>query len=405
MKLFKIFPLYTLLKAEQADLKDEQDTTMLDNFRARLNGKTVHYDGNKLKCIVCNENSYDDCYNYGEMKSCYGGSCFLQVRYEGNQEVQIQSGCQQATACINNMKQNFLTMQDNGPVVKLENAQNHQCKLYSSGKKLNSVCHNCCFKNDCTRNWQPKSFDEWKNLPEVNKVEQTMLFNQFNSPPTLDGQFQMPYFSQSVHKSGPTGSNKKEEIKTEFIIKNKAMKWALNVDKNGKVDPKFNQEINKKQTQVNKNLPKSSKWANGSPSGQSFRPSSTSQPVTKPITKIMATKAVKKGPWSHFPLWKQRQLQRLRAKKLAEKQATNVSTPVTENTGIKSTESPKTAFTKVSYPVSENTGIESTASPKTASTKKGPWSHLPQWKQNQLRRIRDKRIQAKLLGDKQTDKN
>jgi len=40
------------------------------------------------------------------------------------------------------------------------------------------------------------------------------------------------------------------------------------------------------------------------------------------------------------------------------------------------------------------------SSPSTPTTKRpGPWSHLPQWKINQLRRLRQKRLEAKRLEE------
>ena len=200
-----------------------------------------------LQCLVCNESSYAKCYEKGQTQPCSGGSCFLEVRFRGQVPFQIQSGCQQKTACINNMKQNFSQKDWN------ENTNNHQCKLFSPGTLLNSVCHTCCFEDDCTNGWQPETLYDWTTIPDLSAAEHNMVFNQRASPPTAWSTDSLPL--QVSKKQTPLGRQKKpsqrnlqklnqlRSPKTTGKPKsvtpskaNQAMRFSLNVDKDGNVD-------------------------------------------------------------------------------------------------------------------------------------------------------------------------
>ena len=107
----------------------------------------------------------------------------------------MRSGCQQKVACINNMKQNFWEI--DGNKVNLADSHMHNCKIFSETEDV-SVCRNCCFKvkiikkikyhiltfkDACTKDWQPKNYEDWV-FEEQKKVKQeAMLFDQFANPP------------------------------------------------------------------------------------------------------------------------------------------------------------------------------------------------------------------------------
>jgi len=143
----------------------------------------------RLQCFECSGNSYEECYRQGQKRTCGSTetSCMLEVRFQGSvnskngPEVrQVRSGCQQKVACINNMKQNFWEI--DGNKVNLADSHMHNCKIFSQTEDV-SVCRNCCFKDNCTKDWQPKNYEDWV-FEEQKKVKQeAMLFDQFANPP------------------------------------------------------------------------------------------------------------------------------------------------------------------------------------------------------------------------------
>ncbi|XP_039252970.1 P-selectin-like [Styela clava] len=89
-----------------------------------------------LRCISCdNAQSHDDCKTNGKIVTCQENeqSCHAQVRIHSG-VTRITKRCKQQHACENNVKQNTMP---SGPST--------QC---NSGTE-NSVCHCCCFTDEC----------------------------------------------------------------------------------------------------------------------------------------------------------------------------------------------------------------------------------------------------------------
>merc|ERR1711970_584144 len=65
-----------------------------------------------LQCMECSGQSYEHCYANARLRECpqQETACFMEVRYQGQTVVSVQSGCSQEVACINNMKQNFYSL-------------------------------------------------------------------------------------------------------------------------------------------------------------------------------------------------------------------------------------------------------------------------------------------------------
>merc|ERR1712149_21134 len=129
----------------------------------------------RLQCFECSGNSYEECYRQGQKRTCGSTetSCMLEVRFQGSvnskngPEVrQVRSGCQQKVACINNMKQNFWEI--DGNKVNLADSHMHNCKIFSQPEDV-SVCRNCCFKDNCTKDWQPKNYEDLNKAPTLKK--------------------------------------------------------------------------------------------------------------------------------------------------------------------------------------------------------------------------------------------
>ena len=102
----------------------------------------------------------------------------IKVRYWGQQVVQVQAGCQQKDACVSNMKQNF--WQREGQIFDLNNARRHQCKIFSGNHALNSVCHTCCFDDNCNKKLQPNSIEEWMNIKGKSQVSLDLSFYYYH---------------------------------------------------------------------------------------------------------------------------------------------------------------------------------------------------------------------------------
>jgi len=189
----------------------------------------------RLQCLECSGNSYEECYRQGQIRTCGSTetSCMLEVRFQGSvnskngpQVRQVRSGCQQKVACINNMKQNFWEI--DGNKVNLADSHMHNCKIFSETEDV-SVCRNCCFKDACTKDWQPKDYEDWV-FEEQKKVKQeAMLFDQFANPPdhwkkAAEDRFakRVEYFSniEDLHKAPnynekPKDSKKSKKSKQE----------------------------------------------------------------------------------------------------------------------------------------------------------------------------------------------
>jgi len=195
-----------------------KDDVQTQEMRARIQEQKNAINGkDTLQCLICNEQNYEKCYQNGRLERCYGGSCFLQIRYTGDEPSQVQSGCQQKSACINNMKQNF--WQDNGLVNEIENAHKHQCKIFSEGKDRNSVCHTCCFTDYCTKGWKPKMLADFITLPGYSEIDHQILFDQYVRPP---GAWTKDDYDPSTRNRQlvPVGGRKRPQMRN--IINNRA---------------------------------------------------------------------------------------------------------------------------------------------------------------------------------------
>merc|ERR1719215_2051115 len=200
----------------------------------------------RLKCLECSGNSYEECYRQGQIRTCGSteNSCMLEVRFEGSvnskngpQVRQVRSGCQQKIACINNMKQNFREI--DGNKVNLADSHMHNCKIFSNTEDV-SVCRNCCFKDNCTNDWQPKSYEDWV-FEEQKKIKQeAMLFDQFANPPdhwkkAAEDRFakRIEYFSniEDLHKAPNYNEKPKKSKKSKEKEQNNVFKPVINIKK------------------------------------------------------------------------------------------------------------------------------------------------------------------------------
>merc|ERR1712176_1121143 len=156
----------------------------------------------------------------------------------GKQMKQIQAGCQQRTACINNMRQNF--WQENGKIGMIKDPVRHQCKIFSDmgayARDVHSVCHTCCFEDSCTFGWKPTQLGEWIKVPGLSSNAQTMLFDQMGGRPPVAFNIRDP------NKVAPLAAKKepqKLQVRGRTLPskgnnpRNQAMRFSLNVDKNG----------------------------------------------------------------------------------------------------------------------------------------------------------------------------
>merc|ERR1711937_970022 len=319
--LQKTFQMNPRLKMGNYNALRPQDYRNTNYFNNMANNMQNNKD-KQLECMVCNGRSYDECYRNGIARRCseHEDACFLEVRYQGTSIVGVMSGCKQKVACINDMKQNFFDFNEyNQRGVNLLDHGKHDCQLYTGSKHGNSVCRNCCFEDFCTDGWQPQSFEDW-NISKGTEVEkEMMLFDQFSRPPM--------YWDQMKSKQSISKMPRIQVINSldEF---NRPPTMADLVD--GKAPALPNVPGGKKEKKVPEFLKRQAAMKAGYKMG-STRGTTTTQPVPKRPTgkspKAPAKRPGGKGPWSHLPPWKQRQLQAARQKAMAKKQQQKQAAP------------------------------------------------------------------------------
>lgn len=354
--LQKTFQMNPRLKMGQYSALRPQDYRNTNYFN-NMENNSQNNKNKQLECMVCNGRSYDECYRNGIARRCseHEDACFLEVRYQGTAIVGVMSGCKQKVACINDMKQNFFDFNEyNQRGVNLLDHGKHDCQLYTGSKHGNSVCRNCCFEDFCTDGWQPQSFEDW-NISKGTEVEkEMMLFDQFSRPPM--------YWDQMKSKQQISKMPRIQVINSldEF---NRPPTMADLVDADGKAPVIPNVPGGKKEKKVPEFLKRQAQMAAGYKLNRSTQRPSTTQSVSdddfmnlvakidgndnkspkasvrtttrRPVPKRPIGKSPKapakrpggKGPWSHLPPWKQRQLQAARQKAMAKKQQQKQAAP------------------------------------------------------------------------------
>lgn len=278
--------------------------------RKMLSGKVK-----PLKCLQCSGKNYDECYSSGRDTECLAGGCALEVRYWGQQVVQVQAGCQQKDACISNMKQNF--WQREGQIFDLNNPRRHQCKIFSGNHALNSVCHTCCFDDNCNKKIQPNSIEEWMNIKGKSQEEHVKLFTDqsLGIPQSWAAEAGPTNYKKSKKaKNAPNATQKPKTQKAQLILSDdtvldlrNSMKFSLNANKKGEETKKINQahfnHIEARQEVLSE--------SKGSESKNSAV--AAPQPQQKSGMGPWAVEG-----WADMPEWKRRQLARLKARQMIE---------------------------------------------------------------------------------------
>lgn len=319
-----------------------QDYRNINYFNNLANNQQNNKNKN-LHCMVCNGRSYDECYRRGIARKCseHEDACFLEVRYQGVQVVGVMSGCKQKVACINDMKQNFFDFNEyNQNGVNLLDHGKHDCQLYTGSKAGNSVCRNCCFDDFCTDGWQPSSFKDW-NIAQGTEVErEMMLFDQFSRPPH--------YWEQM--KMGKTSQIPRVQVIDSLEDFNRPPTMADLVDDNGKAPVIPNAHGKSKDKQMPDFLRR-----------QQAARAAAAKATTRPNT----TRGVSDSDFMN-----------LVAKIDGNKPA------------------PKRPLAK--RPVPKRPGGKAPGkAPGKRPGGKGPWAHLPPWKQRQLQQARQKAMAKK----------
>jgi len=389
-----------------------------------------------LQCMECSGQSYEHCYANARMRQCpqQETACFLEVRYQGQQVVSVQSGCSQEIACINNMKQNFYDFNEygQGGVNQLDSGR-HDCKVFSGNPFANSVCRNCCFSENCTDGWQPQTFQDWNIADRKEVKKQMQLFDQFVYAPNHWDNVKQ----QQTHRNSP-GSIQYVNSLAEL---NKPPTFAdLNENSNkniqrtptvAKKQPKDHvasfrskqlaqQRKQQQQRQLMQQRQMQGSGRFGQPKVLNMRTTqkvaTTKKPVVRQYQRKTTTKRVTttrrvtttEKPTTKAAVVPDTDFMALIAKLEAEKQA---PTPATKTMAKKKVSSKKTK-PSVQLKSAQKKTVKTTRAPKTteaATTKpvatakpaaakkpagKGPWSHLPPWKQRQLQAARAKAIAA-----------
>merc|ERR1712025_226664 len=275
--------------------------------RKMLSGKVK-----PLKCLACSGQNFEECYDKGKVTECLAGGCALEVRYWGQTVVQVQAGCQQKDACVANMKQNFFRQHD--AIFDLANPRRHQCKIFSGSHALNSVCHTCCFHDNCNKKLQPSSIQEWTSIEGKSQEENSQLFADgvTGIPRSWGSQPGYSIKKKSKKSKSPAATDKPRTQKAQLILSDNTvldlrnqMKFSLNANRQGEETKKINKahfnQIEARQETVSK--------SKTPPSG----PSKVSAP----------SPGQKSGPWAvagwgEMPEWKRRQLARLKARQMIE---------------------------------------------------------------------------------------
>merc|ERR1711990_1116339 len=401
------------------------------NHFANLSG--MPQQNQSLQCLVCSGRSYEECYRNGILRTCpqQENSCFLEVRYQGSRVSSVQSGCQQEVACINNMKQNFFDFSEFGAKKgnPVDSAQaTHDCKLFTGHRYGNSVCRNCCFDNMCTDGWQPATYDEW-NISKGSEVEkQMMLFDQFSRPAGFfaeQRQRTLPVRTQVIRDQhswnrAPTWADLDAQRNEMMDAMNRAKKQpkSQNMVKNPKKPAPKKPHFNKPNSiDLTKTSFRKPTVVTRSPATR--KPATTRTVTTRKITtrKPLLNKygrPVQNRPG--FRLNQQKPTQKPTTKALSDDDFMNliakleVKNTKTVEKKVANKKSPKSSKKKSSSSKPQlkmamkattkkvtTTEAPTTKAPTTtqaAETKKGPWSHLPLWKQRQLMAARKRKIAA-----------
>jgi len=394
-----------------------------------------------LQCMECSGQNYEHCYANARLRECpqQEKACFLEVRYRGSQVVSVQSGCSQEVACINNMKQNFYDFNEFGlSKVDRLNSGAHDCKIYSANSRANSVCRNCCFSDNCTDGWQPNSFEDW-NIADRKEVKKQMkLFDQFvySPQPQSHVQRQVTQYANSLEdlNRAPTfadlDSNK--NINRQPVAKKQPRDHVANYRarqlaeqqqrlKQQQAQQQARQQQLQRQQQIAKHQEMQKQQqlqrerAQGGPSSRFAQPKVINVRTTKvtttrkPITRKTTTRRVMttRKPTTTKKSVSDDDFMALIAKLESDK----VKDQDKKSTSKSSLAKKKAAAKKSKPSIQLKSASKTTVAPKTteapktkATTKakveakkptgKGPWSHLPPWKQRQLQAARAKAIAA-----------
>jgi len=389
-----------------------------------------------LQCMECSGQSYEHCYANARMRQCpqQETACFLEVRYQGQQVVSVQSGCSQEIACINNMKQNFYDFNEygQGGVNQLDSGR-HDCKVFSGNPFANSVCRNCCFSENCTDGWQPQTFEDWNIADRKEVKKQMQLFDQFVYAPNHWDNVKQ----QQTHRNSPGSiqyANSLAELNRPPTFADLNKNSNKNIQRTptvAKKQPKDHvasfrskqlaqQRKQQQQRQLMQQRQMQGSGRFGQPKVLNMRTTqkvaTTKKPVVRQYQRKTTTKRVTttrrvtttEKPTTKAAVVPDTDFMALIAKLEAEKQA---PTPATKTMAKKKVSSKKTK-PSVQLKSAQKKTVKTTRAPKTteaATTKpvatakpaaakkpagKGPWSHLPPWKQRQLQAARAKAIAA-----------
>ncbi|CBY08976.1 unnamed protein product [Oikopleura dioica] len=295
------------------------------------------------ECWSCHEKSFEECWLKGELKSCEAGACTIDVQYRAKAVQVVQAGCSSLNTCVANVKQNFGSFR--GEISSLANPNLHQCKIFSQNiEQLNSVCRTCCTDSKCNHGWLPTEFHEWRNIDTNENVD------PFSDPFSID---------MSIFKKEQKTPMKKTQVK----VFQSTTKTAPNGG-NG-----FTKKVPRSQL--------SDRLKTSSQKSQDMRFSLNVDKSGRVMQNYRGIKTLEKTPRRD----QMRKISSTRAQKsqVAPKPKVAVKLPI------------KKTLPRLSAVAS---------SPSTPTTKRpGPWSHLPQWKINQLRRLRQRRLEAKRLEE------
>lgn len=106
-----------------------------------------------LDCWTCEEKTMTDCILYGGPRRCTGHDdvCFVEQRERKGRLVSITQGCKQRNACEQQKRQNFQTR-----ILTRTN-----CRPEGFLRWPSSACRQCCYSDNCSATWTPKSRSEW----------------------------------------------------------------------------------------------------------------------------------------------------------------------------------------------------------------------------------------------------
>ncbi|CAG5098953.1 Oidioi.mRNA.OKI2018_I69.XSR.g16119.t1.cds [Oikopleura dioica] len=298
------------------------------------------------ECWICHEKSFDECWLSGELKSCPTGACTMDVQFLAKEVQVVQAGCSSLNTCVANVKQNFASFR--GEIVSLDNPNLHQCKIFSPSRAtLNSVCRTCCTDSKCNHGWVPTDFEEWRNIDTKNFVDpfsspfsiDFSIFHKENESPVKRTQVKVP---ERKPKSPKTHFGR-----TSTIVEGPKMQLR----NRSKTTPQKSQDM-----RFSLNVDQNGRVR------ENYRGIET---IKKPA--LIRRAQMKTITTTKLP------------KTMPSKKKTAAKVPI------------KKTLPRLS-------AVSSTSS--TPTTKRpGPWSHLPQWKINQLRRLRQKRLEAKRLEE------